>query len=218
MSLAERIAVMIGKNAQNYLDVDDDNKEIIIYGAINVFQIIFSVLWVFILGFIFGVIEEAIIFSFTNAILRKYSGGVHASSPSRCIIIGTSIAVISGIIIDSELCRLNIYTVVLMSIFSLLSSLFIIIKNAPVDSHKKPIVNIQLRKQFKNKSINVIAVLSLVIMILFIIYMKYTNLYYIKVIESISLGVFWQAITLTRVGIYLLNKVDLILRCIFERR
>ncbi len=45
---------------------------------------------------------------------------------------------------------------------------------------------------------------------------KYSDLHYIKYIESISLGVLWQAITLTKIRTSLLNKVDFVLKYIIR--
>ncbi|NRT41264.1 hypothetical protein B0I63_003546 [Clostridium beijerinckii] len=41
-------------------------------------------------------------------------------------------------------------------------------------------------------------------------------MYYIKLIESIGVGVLWQTITLTKNGINFLNKVDSALKYIIE--
>lgn len=217
MSPTERLAVNIGRKAKSVLDVDEDKEQIIIYGAINLLQTIFSILWVIIIGLLLGVLYEALIFSIAVAILRKYSGGVHASSPSRCIIIGTILAAIAGIIIDKLFYKLTISTVVAISIFCIAAALIIVFENAPVDSIKKPITNIEMKKRFKRNSILVILIFSLLIMILFGFYKTYLRFYYITAIESISLGILWQSITLTETGILALNKVDYALRYIIQR-
>lgn len=217
MSLTEKMAAKMGSNAKIFLNVDEDTEQIIIYGAINLLQTMFAILWIIIWGLIFGVFYEALLFSVTSSILRKYSGGAHASSSSRCIIIGTSIACIAGISIDHILYKLSIFTIMWTSIAFIIFAFIIIIKNAPVDSVKKPITNIEIKKQFKKKSITVIFLFTVIILILFILSQKYSGLYYIKFIECISLGVFWQTITLTKVGISLMNKVDFALKYIIER-
>lgn len=217
MSLTEKMAIKIGSNAKLFLNVSKDEEQIIIYGAINLLQIIFAVLWVIIAGLFFGVLYEALLFSITTSILRKYSGGVHASSPSRCIIIGTFAAVLAGISIDNILCNLNMFAVLLISIVFITFALIIVVKNAPVDSIKKPITKREVKKQFKKKSIAVIFLFSFIIAILFILSKKYSNLYCIKFMESISIGILWQTITLTKIGIDLLNKVDFVLKYVIER-
>ncbi len=218
MSLTEKIAVKIGNNAKLLLNVDEDKEQIIIYGAICLFQIIFAFLWIIIAGLIFGVLYEALVFSVTISILRKYSGGVHASSPSRCIILGTALAVVAGILIDNIFYKLNMSSVILMSIVFIVFAFIIVAKNAPVDSIKKPITDIKIKKQFKKKSIIVILLFSFIIIISFILSKKYSEIYYIKLIESISLGILWQIITLTKIGISLINKGDFVLRYIIDGR
>ena len=218
MSLAEKIAIRIGNNAKLFLKVDEDQEQVIIYGAINLFQVIFAFLWVIIAGVFFGVLYEAVLFTVTVGILRKYSGGAHASSPSRCIIIGTILAVLAGIIINNVLYIANNYIVLLISVAFMIFSFMIVAKNAPVDSIKKPINNMEMRKQFRKKSIIVLSIYSIIIMILFILNKKYLELHYIKLMEIISLGVLWQTITLTKSGIRFLNKVDFVLKYITDRQ
>lgn len=216
MSITEKIAIKIGNNAKSFLNADEEKEQIIIYGAINLLQIIFAILWVAIFGFLLGALYEVLLFSITTGILRKYSGGVHASSPSRCIIIGTSIACIAGISIDHILFTLSMTTVMWITIAFIIFTFIVVVKNAPVDSVKKPIESIEIKKEFKKKSIIAIVIFTLILLTLFILSQEYSELYCIRFIESIGLGLFWQAITLTEYGIILINKVDYILKYIME--
>jgi len=218
MSLTEKMAVKIGNNAKLFLNVDEEREQIIVYGAINLFQIIFAFLWVIIAGLFFGVFYEALVFTASVGILRKYSGGAHASSPSRCIMIGTILAVVAGILIDNRSYIVNSSTALLMSIAFITFAFMMVAKNAPVDSIKKPINNIEMKKQFKKKSIIILFIYSAIIIILFALSKRYSGLYYIRLIESISLGVLWQTITLTKNGIRFLNKVDFVLKYIMDRK
>ncbi|MBN7575363.1 accessory regulator AgrB [Clostridium sp. 2-1] len=216
MSLAEKIATKIGNNAKLFLNVNEEQEQIIVYGAINLFQMLFAILWVIIAGLLFGVFYEALIFSITSSILRKYSGGVHASSSSRCVIIGTFSAVLAGILINNIFYSINSITVAVISGGIIIFAFITVFRNAPVDSIKKPIKNIETRKQFKRKSIFAIFIFLFIIIILFMLNEKFSELYYIKLIESISVGVLWQTITLTKNGINFLNKVDSAVKYIIE--
>jgi accessory gene regulator B len=218
VSLTEKIAIKIVDNAKLFSNIDDDKEQIILYGAINLFQIIFAILWSIIGGIIFGVAYEAVIFSIVVGVLRKYSGGAHASSSNRCIIIGTGLAVVFGLAIKYILYKVKPLMIILTSIVFMIFAIFIVIKKAPVDSIKKPISNIEVRKQLKNKSIIVIFAFSIIIAFLFFLNKFYSNMYYIKIIESIQVGVIWQVITLTEFGTKILNQIDNILKGIFERR
>ncbi len=216
MSLTEKIATKIGNNAKLFLNVNEEQEQIIVYGAINLFQMLFAILWVIIAGLLFGVFYEALIFSISSSILRKYSGGVHASSPSRCVIIGTFSAALAGILINNIFYSINSINVAVISGAIIIFAFITVFRNAPVDSIKKPIKNIETRKQFKRKSIFVIFIFSFIIIILFMLNEKFSELYYIKLIESIGVGVLWQTITLTKNGINFLNKVDFFLKYIIE--
>ncbi|WP_200848604.1 accessory gene regulator B family protein, partial [Clostridium neonatale] len=78
MSITEKLAFKLGNMVKTNLNTDSDETDIIIYGAINLFQTINSILWVIIVGFFTGALYETLLFSITASILRKYSGGVHA--------------------------------------------------------------------------------------------------------------------------------------------
>lgn len=216
MSLTEKIATKIGNNAKLFLNVNEEQEQIIVYGAINLFQMLFAILWVIIAGLLFGVFYEALIFSISASILRKYSGGVHASSPSRCVIIGTFSAVLAGILINNIFYSINSINLAAISGAIIIFAFITVFRNAPVDSIKKPIKNIETRRQFKRKSIFTIFIFLFIIIILFILNEKFSELYYIKLIESIGVGVLWQTITLTKNGINFLNKVDSALKYIIE--
>lgn len=216
MSLTEKIATKIGNNAKLFLNVNEEQEQIIVYGAINLFQMLFAILWVIIAGLLFGVFYEAVIFSITASILRKYSGGVHASSPSRCVIIGTFSAALAGILINNIFYSINSINVAVISGGIIIFAFITVFRNAPVDSIKKPIKNIETRRQFKRKSILAIFIFSFIIIILFMLNEKFSELYYIKLIESIGVGVLWQTITLTKNGINFLNKVDFVLKYIID--
>lgn len=216
MPLTEKIATKIGNNAKLFLNVNEEQEQIIVYGAINLFQMLFAILWVIIAGLLFGVFYEALIFSISASILRKYSGGVHASSPSRCVIIGTFSAALAGIVINNIFYSINSINVAVISGGIIIFAFITVFRNAPVDSIKKPIKNIETRRQFKRKSIFTIFIFLFIIIILFMLNEKFSELYYIKLIESIGVGVLWQTITLTKNGINFLNKVDFVLKYIID--
>lgn len=149
MYLTEKIATSLGKKATLHLTIDKDKEKTVIYGAINLLQTILSILWIVIAGFILGVLYEALIFSTTASILRKYSGGVHASSPNRCIIIGTVLSSAAGLVIDKFSYNISLTNTTAMGIFFITASFIIVILKAPVDSIKKPITNPNMKKSLK---------------------------------------------------------------------
>ena len=211
MSMTEKIATNIGKRTRCILNFDDDTEEVVVYGAINLIQTSVSFLLIIVIGFIFGVLYESLLFTITVSTLKKYSGGTHASTPGRCLFIGSTISVSFSLLISHILCKQNIWCINATGILCIIISTYIIIKKAPVSSENKPITGEKMRQRLKRDSIVTILVCSIVMVIALIIFKVSSNIIYIKIFECIGLGVLWQSITLTKPTIKFLNKVDSLL-------
>lgn len=218
MSLIEKTSNIIGLKLAASLNMDKDSEEIISYGAFSLIQTIVTILWVVIIGKLFGVLYEAIIITFTISTLRKSSGGAHATSPARCAIIGTVISVGMALLIKSILSFFNIYRVVFLGIISFLFSYYTIYKLAPVDSPSKRINKPERRSHLKKLSLITINIFLAAIIIMIFIYTKYDRKFLLSYIQCIYLGIFWQTFTLTFKGHQLLNKIDSLLKKICNRR
>ena len=218
MSITEKLAFKLGNMVKTNLNTDSDETDIIIYGAINLFQTINSILWVIIVGFFTGALYETLLFSITASILRKYSGGVHASSPMRCTIIGAVSSGIFGGFINRFFYKSNINIVIIFSVLLIIISLLIILKKAPVDSIQKPIDDDSMKKSFRKKSILLIFIITFITISLLLVYIVNRNVIYIKLIECLIIGTFWQSFTLTKMGDLLVTKIDLGLKFLIEGR
>lgn len=217
MSIIENLSFKFVGLAKKNLNFDSNEAEIIMYGAINLLQTINAILWVIIVGFFTGTLYETFLCSITSSTLRKYSGGVHASSPIRCAIIGATTSGLFGIFVNRIFYKSNINIVIAFCIFSIITSLIIVIRNAPVDCIEKPI-DYESKIIFKRKSIILVALITIVIIAIFFINIGHYCHIFIKSMESTSIGILWQSFTLTKMGIGLLTKVDLGLKYIIERR
>ncbi|WP_026889041.1 accessory gene regulator ArgB-like protein [Clostridium beijerinckii] len=211
MSLIEKIAANIGKETRCILDFNDDTEEVIIYGAINLIQTLISFLLTIVTGVIFGVIYEALVFTITVSILKKYSGGAHASSPGRCLFLGSAISIGSSLLISKILCKQSVWEITVIGILCIAISLYIIIRKAPVDTENKPITSNKMRQRLKRGSIVTILIFSIGMVIVLLIFKISANLVYIKIFECISLGILWQSFTLTKPAIKFLHKIDSLL-------
>ncbi len=165
-----------------------------------------------VIGFIFGVLYESLVFAITLSILKKYSGGAHASSPSRCLFIGSTISVSFSLLISKILYKQNIWRITVIGILCVIISIYIIIKKAPVDSENKPITSNIMRQRLKRYSIVTILICSIVMVIVLIIFTASSNIVYIKIFECIGFGLLWQSFTLTKPAIKFLHKIDSLLQ------
>ncbi len=212
MFLIENLSNKIGYKIAGTLKLDKDQEEIMIYGAFNLLQLLWSTLWVVVFGMAFNILMEVLIIYCAIILLRKYSGGVHASSPGRCTTIGTTIVVGLALIIHSWYKMFNIYLILFLAVLSGIFSYYIVYKLAPVDSPAKPIVKMETRSCFKKNSITVINILSVIVFIILFFYIKYNIKFLLNSIACICVGTVWQSFTLTYKGHKILTKVDSILK------
>lgn len=206
----------ISNKLKKELNLDEDKRSIIEYGLYAVFHMIISILMVGIFGKVFGVMYEALLISFIQALLRKYSGGVHASTPFNCIVIGILVAVLPAYLINNI--NFNIDYIIILGIIIYSISLTIIYKLAPVDSYKKPIKKKEKIKRLKKSSIILLSIYMIIVCFNVAMYYIKKNEFFLNYSVCIYTGVLWQVFTLTKYGHYIVNKLDSLLINIFKIR
>ena len=198
--LFEKISNNLASNIAKTLDMDKDRQEVIAYGAYILLDTFLAIGMVMLFGAIFGVLYQALVVTFSSALLRKTSGGAHATTPMRCASIGTLFSVGFALIIGSLNSFITVPLIIAYLIITYIISFAIIWKLAPKDSPNKRIVKAVKIKELKLKSIrtlSIYAIISLVILA-FYFYTRTTNL--LPYIALISTGYLWQAFTLTSFG------------------
>lgn len=208
----EKMSNNVASKIASMQKMDKKQEQIIAYGAFNMFQMIWGIVLVVVFGIIFDVLIEALIISFTISFLRKYSGGVHASSPNICAIIGAATASGFALIINGIGDYFHIKLVVLIGVVCFVFSYYIIYKLAPVDSPAKPIKKVETRKRLKKNSVLVLHFLLAINIILLNIYWKFGSRYLLTSVLCICFGAVWQCFTLTNIGHLIMNKIDFFIR------
>ncbi len=204
----ETIAEKIAANIASPLKMDESKKAVMAYGIFCFSQVLASILLVILFGFLFHVLGQALVISFTIAILRKYSGGAHAATPGKCLVIGTVISVVPAIIIAHI--PVNVIWVIILGIPVFTWAFYEVLTKAPVDSIKKPITNARKRKRLRNGSLVILGIYLLII----VVFLSMQNFaadtgYLIRYTACILFGTAWQTLTLTNVGGHLFSMMDL---------
>lgn len=209
----EKMANNFAKYLASELKLDNDKKDIMAYGTFAILQTGISIFFAFIVGFLFNCQIETLIVSFTVSILRKYSGGAHASSPERCVILGTILCVGQAITAKYLIEPFaNIYVVVFIGTIIFVWAYTAIYRLAPVDSPKKPIKTVKKRERMRKGSFVILGIYLFIIIINSILYL-YTGLaFFIIYSLCIYIGVLWQVFTLTHIGHLLFTKIDIFLK------
>lgn len=202
----EKICNKISNNIATELKCDEEKKLVINYGIFAIIQMGIAICLTIIFGLLFNVVAEALIVSFTISILRKSSGGAHASTPGRCAILGTIVSVGFGLV--AKRIEKNAVTISLIGIIIFFWSFYIVYKLAPVDSAAKPIKNQERRKKLKRSSMMILGA-YLVIAIANILYNYYSvNVSVLTYTLCIYMGLVWQIFSLTKSGHLILGKID----------
>lgn len=135
------------KIIKNNKDYDDIKLEEIRYGLTSIYLLISKLLIIFPLGYLLGLFKEMIIFTLAYNIIRMPSFGLHATKSWICLLVSTITFI--GI---PYLCTILIIPLNFKIIIGIVVT-FLFFKNAPADTHKKPIINKKRRLVYKYLSI-----------------------------------------------------------------
>jgi len=204
MPLSNKIS---GKIADE-LSLDKDQREVINYGAFAVIQITASLAVVALLGFLLGVLPEALVVSFSMSILRQFSGGGHASRPAICVVIGTIVTISIALFAHYAGGYLDGYAVSVAAVLFYIWSFYTVLKRAPVDSAAKPISSEAKRKIMKRVSLIILSVYILLTLLLVYLFIVFKDVRFSRFAFCVFGGAAWQAFTLTSLGNHSIAKID----------
>lgn len=207
--MIENISKAVAEKVSNELNYDNERKEVIQYGTYALIQTLISIISVLILGLIFNIALEALIFLFTASILRKYSGGAHSESSNVCTLLGIIISIGVGFLIKSSFfVNIDFEFIIFAGIVVFVFAYFIIFKYAPVDTPNKPIKTEKKKKRMKKGSLKILTIYLFIVLLNTILYYNSDVVFAKQVILSILFGIAWQCMTLTALGNILLKTID----------
>lgn len=206
----EQLSRKIAKKISTTLHYEQEQEEVIAYGLIAIVQIIVTLFLVSLFGLIFHVFLQALIVTMSVSILRKYSGGSHASSIEICTASAVIYSVGSGLIIRYflySLVNMNVMIVLTFAIF--ISAYWIINKKAPVDSPNKPIKSASKIRRMRTGSFIVLTGYLLINALLIYFAAAYSNATILNQYSlSLLFGILWQTSTLTAFSAKIAEKIS----------
>ena len=127
------IAEKITKKLEASEIINSEDKELYTYGLVQGFSIIISIVTTAIIGIIFRMIVDVIVFTIAFIPLRLYAGGYHAKTQVRCYVF--SIVMITAVLLGIRLIPWNDYIGFIVA----LGAGSIIVSLAPVEDSNKPL-------------------------------------------------------------------------------
>ena len=113
--------------------IKEEDRETYEYGVYVMLSTVIHILTVLLIGAVFRMILESIVFYASYAVLRKFAGGFHASSPIRCYLI--SCVTISGALLAAR--YLPVAYILPTGVFILLFACSVIFFLSPVEDENK---------------------------------------------------------------------------------
>lgn len=143
--------------------ISDEDKDLYIYGLFMLFSHLMFFIIACIFGLILGCIFESIIFYIAFQFIRRYAGGYHAKTETRCEIMSAlSILCCIVIIKCSKMYYINIALLSTSLVFAVLIFTF-----CPLDTPEKPLTDKE-HKYFRKISLIILSLIIVAIIVSFI--------------------------------------------------
>lgn len=142
--------------------VENEEKELYLYGFFILLSQILYFIIVITIGILFNVIFESIIFYITFQFIRRYAGGYHAKTETRCDILST-LSILCCIVLI-KLSKMYDIRIDLLSISLVFAALIFIL--CPLDTPEKPL-NDKEYKYFRKISWIILSLIIIAIIVSF---------------------------------------------------
>jgi len=140
---------------------DEEKLEEIAYGLETLYLTITKLVVLVCVSLLLGIFWEMIILLICYNVIRSSAFGIHASKSIYCLISSLSLF-IGGVYISRYLATINIWIKIAIMVVSIL----LLLRYAPADTVKRPLINAKKRKKFKIMSV-IKGAIYLILVILF---------------------------------------------------
>lgn len=211
MYLIERMSKCIARKTAESLKLDQEREEVIAYGALNFMHTMLTTVLLIVFGLVFRSLAEVMLVAVTSAVIRKYSGGIHASSPNHCAIISMILFGGLGLLVKYlPVFEIPLFTAVFQAVVAIVG-LILFIRLCPVDSPNKRIRDPIKRKKLRNASVFMLLVFQVLTAVFWIWYAQTNSVFPLRLSACVSAGLAWQIISITSAGRFIIGKLVFLL-------
>lgn len=133
--MINRIAIKIVKRLINSSVISESEQELYLYGCfVLISQVLYFILTI-IIGILLDIVLESIIFYLAFQFIRRYAGGIHASSELKCEI-ATTISIFACLL-SAKLCET--YGVQNPTLILTVMAAIVVFVLCPLDTPEKPL-------------------------------------------------------------------------------
>ena len=204
MGVIDKISLNLSTRLGDRLNKDEEEKAVLNYGLFMIIHTFIGIIITILVGLITGMIIEISLITITSALFKRYTGGVHASTPEICLIIGIILSLILSMVCRFISINTDINNIALIGIIIIVFSYYMIYYKCPVPSRNKPLNNEKTRNKLKKKAFTLLKIYTILLIILYIIF----YILKLSIIVSFMLGLFLQIVVLTNIGTKFINLLD----------
>lgn len=172
-----------------------DNYELYEYAIYIILSSAFHIATVIVLGLVFNLLTESLVFYLSFIAIRKFAGGYHAKTPTRCYLFSIVSNMIMFYLIKwlNGACTLFVYLFMMIGLFCLVEILLI----SPLDTENNPLTG-QEKKMYRMLT-------SIITILIFIISSLCFFKGYRNIGSSMICGVVMSALVLLMRKIQIIN-------------
>ena len=208
MGIIEKISLNLSTRLGDRLDKDEEEKLVLNYGLFMIIHTFIALVITLLVGLMTGMLIEITLISVTSSIFKRYTGGVHSSTPEICLIISVILSLILSILCRLIVVNINMNNIILIGVIVISFAYYMIYYKCPIPSKNKPLNNKKIRKKLKKKAFNLLHIYIILLIILYIIYYILKLSIVKSIMVSFMLGIFLQMAVLTNIGTRFINLLD----------
>jgi len=159
-----------------------EDKELIIYGIHSMIEYTFNIFSTVVLGFLFGLVVESLVFLASFSFIRTYAGGYHARTALRCYFISIGIVFFVLLALRAGIIN-NVFSFLLVALATP-----IVLTLSPIQDINKPLDKSEI-KVYRKRSYILLAINILIFLLSHIL-----GFYFIS--HTISIAMFVLSIAL----------------------
>jgi accessory gene regulator B len=154
--------------------VDEDQRDIMLFGVTRILEDVPKFISIFIICYLLNILKELLIVFIITLCYKTLIGGAHARTNIQCLLVSLVYFILP--IILAKYINYDLYIFYIIFAFTILFSVYTIIKIAPADTEEIPIINKKKRRMLKFAG----GVSLILINVIIVVFVK--DIIYIKII------------------------------------
>ena len=154
--MINKLSIKLASHLLSKSAIEEKDKDIYIYGFFMLLSYTFYFGITILIGILFSCVLESIVYFLTFQFIRKFAGGYHANTETRCEIMSiVSITLCISIIKLSKTFDFQIALLIITAIAAVCVIIF-----SPLESPEKPLTN-EERSRFRKVTYIILSIMSL---------------------------------------------------------